>query len=242
MTRVWPACAALGALLLAAAPATAQPLPGGPALRQQLGRGMDPAGRAMPNDVVLLDAMAARGDERGLTRRLKPVRDPRILALDINWERSRVYRGAGLLVAIAFAEDLWRAAALPDASPAEADGLRRSAASAALYAFTLIAMDGLGCGDVSAPSHRGGAVASQLRPILRYAATLPEADRGSVIGEAVTFESVTAPSRTPDPLVCSADASRTPSFLPQAQWRLARDRRRAQLPGFLTGLLASGGK
>ena len=154
----------------------------------------------MPANRADLDRWLATRDYKSLQASLAGVRDASAIGLDLNWERARLYDGQGLLLALAYAHDLWR---LGVATPGQAgDELKQTAAAFTLYGVELIILDGPSCADESAPGHHLDQIAFGFAPILRYAGGLPPADRARIVQVAVAVEQGTASVRGPDDVLC----------------------------------------
>jgi len=62
-----------------------------------------------------------------------------------------------------------------------------------LYAMELMHVDGVKCQDPSAPAHRRDQLFGEFRPIWKYAATLSDEERATIVRAAVKLEQVTLP-------------------------------------------------
>ena len=193
-------------LLVGASPGTVPetvvaPQLDGATLRARLAGTMAPEGRAMPADVRDLDAMMASGDVARLTARLRSAHVAHDIDLDMNWEQSRIYDGAGFIVAYAYMNDLWRfGSAMP---PPAGEEIKQSAAMMFLYIYDLATIDGPRCADVSAPGHRVDQLISQNRPLIAYLGSLPRADRMQLGTVSLDIEAATFPFRKDDAVLCS---------------------------------------
>ena len=249
MTTPFKAPAALALAWFAAAlPAAAQVVtaPQGDvaAVRQELRATMAPPHRAMPKDVAALDGWLAARDNTSLAHRLGAADAPG-LALDMNWEQTRLYDGAGLIVALAYVHSLWQVAEAAD--PGDAKGFRDSAAVYALYALNMVTLDGARCADDSAPQTRFGQVADQVQPMMAYLRGLSRADRMNIGSLALQIEAATSQKRGDDQMICSggldqyqhdqeagAGSTYAPVFLSPEIWWPAQDKLRQALPAELT--------
>lgn len=161
---------------------------------------MNPPGRPMPADVVELDHMLHDGDALRLTKRLASPPAGATVDLDLNWEQARLFDGAGLMIGLGYTARLWQvAAALP---PQQGEGIRQSAAMMFLYSYDLIAVDGVRCGDPSAPVHRRDQLFTEYRPIFDYLRSLPIAVRMQLGTISLGIEAATAKVRKNDPVLC----------------------------------------
>lgn len=163
-------------------------------------------GELMPENRGALDAALARADGSILTV-LRAQSDAGQVYQDLNWERARIYDGAGLAVSLAYMEDLWRVAPHLPTNSTRANGdtpdqIKQTAVAFALYNLALIRLDGARCADSTAPAHRLDQLAQTTGPIIAYGRTLSAAERGRVVTVAVNVERASAPARKDDPLLC----------------------------------------
>ncbi len=196
-------CAAVSMALTqgAAAQTVLAPQSDAATLRAHLANAMAPPGRAMPADANDLDAMLRSGDFVRLSARLRSPHTAQDLDLDMNWAQTRIFDGAGFLVAYGYMNDLWR---LASALPASAgDELKQSAGMIFLYIFDLARVDGSRCADVSAPGHRIDQLFQQNPALIAYLRGLPEAARMQLGTISLDIETATAALRQNDPVLCS---------------------------------------
>ncbi len=220
-------------------------------LRERLEPTMNPAHRPLPRDVAALDRWMAAGADGPLVDRLRAVKDGDAIVLDMNWEQSRIFDGAGLTVVLAYANTLWRvAAAVPEEDGRE---LKDSAALYSLYALHLVSLDGVKCADDSAPDNRFTQVLAQAQPMLAYLRLLSRADRMNVGSLSLALERATAALRPNDATICSgglaqygqdqaaggAKTAYVPGFKDADVWRPDQDKRRQALPPELTRFLTT---
>ena len=155
----------------------------------------------MPKDVADLDAMLLHKDYMRLTDRLKSANTAQDVGLDLDWEQTRVFDGAGFLVAMGYMTDLWRlGSALP---PPDKDQLKQSAAMMFLYQLDLIVIDGARCDDVSAPGHRRDQLVFQNQAMVQYLRALPRATRMNLGSVSLAIEAATGSGRRDDDVLCS---------------------------------------
>ncbi len=164
-------------------------------------------GEAMPDNRAALDTALAQ-DQGALLKMLASQKDPTQVYLDLNWERARIYDGAGFTVSLAYMLDLWRVApALPADSATvhgdTPDSLRQTAVAFALYNVALVEIDGTRCADPSAPSHRIDQLIQYGAPIFAYGRNVSDSDKATLVRVAVHVERATASVRTDDPVLCS---------------------------------------
>ena len=225
-------------------------------LRARLQPTMAPPHRPMPKDVKALDQWLASHDDRRIAERLGSDTDATGIVLDMNWEQTRIFDGAGLTVVLAYVQTLWRVA---DALPAEdAKGFRDSAGVFSLYALNIVGLDGERCADASAPGNRFQQVIDQSRPMLLYLRGLPRGDRMTIGSLSLAMEAATSDVRSDDPTLCSggleqynhdlaAKGAGTASALPSYTaafrdpdvWRPGQDKLRQALPSELTRYLTT---
>lgn len=164
-------------------------------------------GEPMPANRSALDAALIQDPGAAMTLLLGQ-KDPVQIYLDLDWERARIYDGAGLAISLAYMMDLWRVAPVLPADPKinngdTPDALRETAVAFALYNTALIKVDSARCADASAPSHRFDQLVQIAKPIFVYGRGLPDAKKTEVIGVAINVERATAPARKDDPVLCS---------------------------------------
>lgn len=164
-------------------------------------------GEPMPDNRAALDAALA-DDPNGLFKLLMDQKDANQGYRDLNWERARIYDGAGFAVSLAYMMDLWRVASALPADPAKVNGdtpdsVRQTAVAFALYNVAIISLDGTRCSDSSAPGHRLDQLAQIARPIFLYGRGLTADQKSNAIRVALHVERATASVRHDDPLLCS---------------------------------------
>lgn len=168
-------------------------------IRARLAPVMDPPGR--PTDAADLDSMLKRGDVASLVKRLRSADTAQGVDLDMNWEQSKLFNGAGFIIAYAYMTDLWKfGSSLP---AARGEGLKQTAAMIFLYQVDLIAVDGPQCADITAPGHRRDQLFLQNAPIVGYIRSLPAAARMQIGTISLNLEAATQKVRTKDAVLCS---------------------------------------
>jgi hypothetical protein len=119
----------------------------------------------------------------------------------LNWLKTRMENGAGFLVPLLYARDLWVLGnSLKVDDPAK--DMRVSAAMISLYAYELIAIDGLKCEDSSAPSHRATQLFGARAATLAFLKQQPPDLKSKIVDIAIALEQKTAPLRKDDDLIC----------------------------------------
>jgi hypothetical protein len=102
--------------------------------------------------------------------------------------------GNSAFIAMLYSRLLWVAGSGLPEGPRR--NLQQTALMASLYAYAAIGIDGMRCGDRSAPSHRREQLLSEWNPpIWRFAAELTLEERSAVTGLAVVIEQRTAERR-----------------------------------------------
>ena len=167
-------------------------------LRARLGK-KNPADQ-MPSDVAELDRQWAGQDLAKLVPRLRSVSDPRVVLQDLNWERARIFEGAGFIMAYAYMSDLWRLGS--SMTPPVGDQLKQSASMVFAYSLDLVALDGVKCSDPSAPGHRHDQLMFQNMELIKYLAGLPRATRMAIGTLSLAVEKATEPLRKDDEVLC----------------------------------------
>lgn len=151
----------------------------------------------MPPDAANLDHMYGTGDLMALGHRITSENSAMGLVLDLNWERARLFSGAGFIVALYYFQDLWR-------SSSNAPGLKDTSAAMFLYALDLILVDGVKCSDQSAPGHRLDQLfGAPHADILKYLQDASPSMRQKYIDLSVKLEGATARLRQDDIVLCS---------------------------------------
>ncbi|WP_372786027.1 hypothetical protein [Phenylobacterium sp.] len=217
----WAASAAAGLLTLAvAAAATAQtPPPAPPQMDPKalyagaLKRAQtDPKSREsaraylaaqdapMPPNAARLDELLQAKDYQNLFSALTSANAYEAVNLDLNWEQRKLFDGAGLIMALAYVNDLWR---MGQAMKAQGgDQLLQSAVAFSLYADALVEVDGARCADAAAPAFRRKQLFEQRPEVWAYAARLPKAARDNITAVSLGYEALTSPVRRDDEVLC----------------------------------------
>jgi hypothetical protein len=205
-TRTGAAGALTVALVMIGAAAAAQAqtvaAPGDAApLRARMAPLWAASSKIMPKDQADLDVWFDRKDWQSLTQRLRAASTADQIFLDMNWEQTAVFNGAGFAVSYAYMYDLWR---LGSALPASrGDDMRQAALILYIYNLLLVKIDGLTCADPSAPEHRGQQLVMQNRDLLKFFASQSKADRAKWGSVALALETATAALRGRDDVLCS---------------------------------------
>ncbi len=115
------------------------------------------------------------------------------LKTTLDWAQERWLAGATAAVPFVYSSLLW--AMSRHYSPADAVGLKGTAAAALLYVLGVTGIDGARCGDRSAPADRKLKIMMGGKEVLQYLATRPEEEKNKAITIALTIESRTAATR-----------------------------------------------
>jgi hypothetical protein len=170
-------------------------------LRAQYATMLDPPGRKMPADAAQLDAMLAAGEYTALYARLTEPLPPDQILLDINWEQSRLFNGASVLVTFALINDELRY--MPSAPPAKQASAQQAALVLGLYARAQLETEALGCGPSVVIGRREEELHAQFAPMWAAGRALPRATQLQLVETALELEAATRPVRRDDVVVCS---------------------------------------
>jgi hypothetical protein len=155
---------------------------------------------ALPADADL-DALLAAQNWNGLVAAFARPRDAESLTRALKWLHKKVDTGAGFMVALLYARNLWIAGNAVNIDDPIHD-MRITAGLILLYAYELIMIDGAKCEDQSAPGNR----ASQLFRFNSATFAFLKKERGDLkpktVDIAIALEKKTAPSRKDDDLIC----------------------------------------
>jgi hypothetical protein len=177
----------------------------------------------LPANAAELDALLRQKKYLELRQALLRTNRADEVMLNINWEKSKLMGGASAFINFVYAHDLWRvAASLPGG---QAAGLKETAVLMLLYAYELIAIDGLKCQDVSAPAHRRDQLLTLYPQTWKHIADLSDDRIAAVVRTALAMENSIAPMRGDDDFLCR-------DGLDETQEALARngDKPLAELP------------
>ena len=169
-------------------------------LRARYATMLDPPGRKMPADAAHLDAMLAAGQYNALYARLTGLLPPAQLLLDINWEQSRLFNGASVLVTFAAINDEWRYA--PSAPPEKQALAQQAALVLGLYARAQLETEMLGCGMPLVIGRREQELGAQFAPMWAAGRALPRATQLQLVETAMELETATRPVRHDDVVAC----------------------------------------
>jgi hypothetical protein len=134
---------------------------------------------------------------------------------NMNWEKDKLLQGASAYISFVYVFDLRLAASvaalnaerLPNAAISAGEAkraaeLEEDAVLVLLYAFELVAIDGMKCQDVTAPAHRRDQLFQIYADIWRDIAEMPEDRRTRLIAAALDVERRTASLRADDDFLC----------------------------------------
>jgi hypothetical protein len=166
-----------------------------------------PAGPYPPNADQLNDRLKAN-DYLGLRDLIWQSRDGTIINENMNWERDQVLAGSSAFVSVLYAMDLWRAGNSGYLNDRASLELKKSALAQLTYAYFLTFLDGVKCGDASAPVIRRQSLTSKfsnfdLMEIWKAFFRLIPDDRKQVVLAAGALERKTRSLRQNDEFLCS---------------------------------------
>jgi hypothetical protein len=119
----------------------------------------------------------------------------------LNWLKTRMENGGGLLLPTIYARDLWAIGINLKVSDPNTD-MRVSAALISFYAYEITIIDGAKCEDQSAPSNRISQLLRNRAATLAYLKQQPVDLKMKVVEVAIALERKTAPLRKDDDLIC----------------------------------------
>lgn len=159
-----------------------------------------PPAASSPKNHAQLDAMLAKKEWEPLLTTLQNANTAEAVEADLDWERLKIYEGAGIIVSIAYMRDLWR---VGEATPGQGgDNVKQSAVAIGLYLDAVMTVDGARCADAAAPGFRRNQLFSQQPYVWSYAKGLPKDMRNTITSVALLYEAVTAPVRQNDDVLC----------------------------------------
>ena len=200
--------------------------------RDQMRAVLAPADTPMPKNVAELDSLLAKKDYEALLATLSKVNDGDTVLLDLNWERMRMFDGAGILVGHAYVNDLWR---LGTAMGARGGELRDAALAFDLYLDAVIQIDGVRCADPAAAPFRLKQLTDNQPVMWAQATKLSKADRDRTLVVALSFEALTAPVRQNDEVLCQGQTTGSMVEMIEGLGQLAKEGKQPKAvdrPGF----------
>jgi len=165
------------------------------------------------NHVALLDKLLSEHNYAELANSTRNSSDSSLIVSELDWGKTRTMAGKSVIVPLLYSTKLW---VVGSANPQYAN-LRETAALITIYSLMVIYADGVKCADQTAPGHRIDAVATQYREPLEMLATLPVAQRTTIIEAAARMEAHTAPLRTNDNYLCRFGMQETIDNLKKGQ-------------------------
>lgn len=143
--------------------------------------------------VAVLDPLLEKKDWLGLRKAVQKFGDKDAFSASMDWLKVHTDTGASFIVPLLYSENLWLVG-----NAAQVQGLKAQAAFMVWYVVALIRMDGLACGDATAPTKRlEQVIAGPAGAALRYSASLEPGMRAKMIQLAVGLEAETATRRAP---------------------------------------------
>jgi hypothetical protein len=122
-------------------------------------------------------------------------------ARKLNWLKTRMENGGGLLLPTIYARDLWAIGINLKVSDPNTD-MRVSAALISFYAYQITIIDGAKCENQSALGNRVSQLLSNRTATFAYLKQQPLELRMKVVEVAIALERKTAPLRKDDDLIC----------------------------------------
>jgi hypothetical protein len=165
------------------------------------------------NHVALLDKLLSEHNYAELANSTRNSADSSLIVSELDWGKTRMMAGKSVIVPLLYSTELW---VVGSANPQYAN-LQETAALITIYSLMVIYADGVKCADQTAPGHRIDAVATQYREPLKMLATLPVAQRTTIIEAAARMEAYTAPLRTNDNYLCRFGMQETIDNLKKGQ-------------------------
>lgn len=170
---------------------------GAPALAQ--GVGAQGAGAQGVGD---LDRLYASRDWRGVSERMRLANSEADARTTLQWAAAKTLDGAPHVVALAYADLLWR---IGQGRGDEA--MRHEGAVVTLYALALAAVDGAACVDRTAVEARVNQILAAAGPRIAYLRGLAAEKRADVKARVSTLEQTTFLGRPQDSDVCRAGSA-----------------------------------
>jgi hypothetical protein len=119
----------------------------------------------------------------------------------LNWLKTRMENGGGLLLPTIYARDLWAIGINLKVSDPNTD-MRVSAALISFYAYEITIIDGAKCEDQSAPGNRVSQLLRNRAATFAFLKQQPLDLKMKVVEVAIALERKTAPLRKDDDLIC----------------------------------------
>jgi hypothetical protein len=155
---------------------------------------------SLPSDGEL-DALLSARNWNGLGAALAPLGPPSEFARKLNWLKTRMENGGGLLLPTIYARDRWAIGDNLKVTDPNTD-MRVSAALISFYAYEITVIDGAKCEDQSAPSNRVSQLLRNRAATFAFLKQQPPDLKMKVADVAIALERKTAPLRTEDDLIC----------------------------------------
>jgi hypothetical protein len=159
-----------------------------------------PAVHALPSEAEL-DALLDARKWNDLGAALSNLDGAASFSKSMDWLRTRLDAGGGLMLGMIYARDLWTAGKGQQVGD-PANDMRVTAGMITLYTYELIVIDGAKCEDRTAPGHRLEQLLSTRQETLAYLKQLTPEWKTKVVNIAIAFEKKTAPLRRQDDLIC----------------------------------------
>jgi hypothetical protein len=180
-----------------------------------------PPNAPMPPNAARLDELLKTKAYQELFGALTSANGYDLVNLNLNWEQRKLFDGAGLIVTIAYVNDLWR---MGQALKAQGgDQLLQSAVAFSLYAEALAEVDGPRCADAAAPAFRRKQLFEQRPELWAYAARLPKSARDNITAVSLAYEAMTSPVRENDEVLCQGPTTGSMAEMLEGLVALAKD-------------------
>ncbi len=151
-----------------------------------------------------LDHLLASKDWTGLAKALSIDQPKEKLGISTVWGLAEVRAGRGGFFLTTFvSRDLWLSGNLMQVEDPQNDP-RVGAAAMALYAVTVIRVDGTECADATSPTARFDQLLQQRNTVFRFLAAQPEEVRSAAISMAIAMDRDIGPKRPhQDVMLCN---------------------------------------
>jgi hypothetical protein len=154
----------------------------------------------LPSDAEL-DALWAARKWNDLADALSHPDSAASFSKSMDWLRTRMDAGGGLMIGLLYARDLWVVGKGQNVADPAKD-TRMTAGMITLYTYEIIVIDGAKCEDKSAPGHSLEQLLGAWRETQAYLRQQPQEWKNSVVNIAIAFEKKTANLRREDDLIC----------------------------------------
>jgi hypothetical protein len=171
----------------------------------------------LPSDVEL-DALLSARNWNALGAALSRLGPPPEFTRKLNWLKTRMENGGGLLLPTIYARDLWAIGNNLKVTDPNTD-MRVSAALISFYAYEITVIDGAKCEDQSAPGNRVSQLLANRAATFAFLKQQTPDLKMKVIDVAIALERKTAPLRKDDDLICRGGLDEMKASLERGQQR-----------------------